>query len=258
MFIITLLSRRAALIAPALLLLALCTLSPLAHAQSYRTLGYQALTPGAVQLKSGRALDGSVALRTSGASLNLLYVEDSGTRHTLPLSSVKSFHYGEQYVVNHGVVKKDRAMRTQVKEELIVRQLSGRLNLYAPLDQRSPDFPYTYFAKGDGMIQKVNYKNLRVALADNPESAALIASSRTWHRTHKVMFATGLATTLYGTFGRRSSSNVVMALVGVIHGDLHFRPDAVFITGVSTLALSYIPRAVKKIKFRKAIAAYNR
>lgn len=232
------------------------------YAQTPRSHDYRTSLPGTIQLKSGRVFAGEFALRLDQPP-RLLYADSTDRRRSFLVSDVRSFRHGSRYVVNHGVVTQDAALRDDVEEELIVRRVSGRLDLYASLRARDPQFPYAYFSKGDGLIQEVNYKNLRVALRDDPASAALIASSRTWHWAHRGLFAGGTALALWGAFrvpsdNSDANSNVALAVAGLFTGDFNFRPDAVLLTGLGMVALSFIPRALKTIKFRKAIRTYNR
>lgn len=224
-------------------------------AQSPRTHDFDVLAPGTVRLKGEPEQKGLLSVgRPAGQKLHLTFVGSDGSRSVVPVSNVKSFWHGERYVVNHGTVQPNGS----VSEVLIVRHLQGRLDLYAPLEDRTPRFPYAYFSTEGGLIQRVNYANLRTALAHNSESAALLTASQRWRWTQYGLAASGTALTVTGlaqsfTIISRRPGPEAPAEQGVV-----FRPNAMLFTGLGIVALSFVPRALKKVKFHQAIRQYLR
>lgn len=227
-----------------------------AYAQSPSTHDLRTPAPGTIQLKNGQTLDGRLALHLGGYNPRLEYVGGDQLR-TIPITDVRAFRHGERYVVNHGVVRLDHLTQSAVEERLIVRHVEGRLDLYAPMGATRPRFPYAYFSKGNGPIREMSYSNLRDAVQDDAESAALMASSRRWHYAQYGLLVGGAVTTSLGMM-RSFNTGIDSGPGAKDDPSVGFAVDSLLFVGLGIVATSFIARAQKHIRFRRAIKAYNR
>lgn len=247
-------------VGPALLAVVLLLLpvlySPTVVAQPADPPSYRVLTDGTVHLKTGQRLAGRVSFSWGrGSTPHLTYVDGEDHRRTFKISNLISFTHGDRYVINHGIVTRDKRGNTVVVERLIERRVDGRLDLYAPLGEPEMAFPYTYFAKGDGPIREVNYGNLSEALQDDPRSARLVASSGRWRRLQYGMAITGGIALCAGL--PTSMRFVLSNRVGpVSRTRFAFRPNGLLIAGTAAVVTGLIARHRKRVKFRQAVRTY--
>lgn len=161
-----------------------------------------------VGLKSGKVLTAqSISLRERGFNSSYLILDG---QEQILLDQVLYFQNQDGYFVYEPI---EGARRST----LLRREFEGNISMYtvtrmvyssnniSPYDnfgrrgrgsyREKTEF---YFRKGNGPIQRYNYRNLKVALSDNPESMAILQSIGRVRFTMYVMYGAGAGLTLWG------------------------------------------------------------
>ncbi|MEL6536423.1 MAG: hypothetical protein AAFQ98_13485 [Bacteroidota bacterium] len=161
-----------------LLILPLLFLKP--HAATAQAQNQPAFFVG---LKSGKVLyPESIALRERGFGGSYLIIDG---RDQILLSDILSFQNQDGYFIYEPIEGANRS-------SLMRREFQGRISLYTitRVVYNNNFDPYRgntfrnnggfrertefYFRKDNGVVQRYNYRNLKLALSDNPESYALL------------------------------------------------------------------------------------
>lgn len=171
------------------------------------------------------------------------------------LESVLYFQSPQGYFINEPI-------EGAARPTLMMREFDGNISLYSvttvvyngnnyydPMWGASRPGPGNYrekttyyFRKGNGVIQRYNFRNLKTALSDNPDSMALLQDVGRTRFIIYTLYAAGGAMTLYGLTDRNSTRLISPWLWG----------------GLAALAIPNFLGAGTDAKLEQAVLLYNR
>lgn len=195
-----------------------------------------------VQLKNGDVHRGEIQYKKPFLVAPYVLVNNT---HKYKLSNVKAYQTKDGYF---------RTVPTILSGEVFARRVEkGRIDLYSRVDiyynwdtmGSITTTRYDYFIKDKQPLKKANYKNLKVALSDNPESMRYL-------KEYKILSFVqgGLAITCIGLF---------IAGISQIEDDgLTSTGKGLMVGAVLVGNLSWIPHFIRPEKIEQAIKTYNK